>query len=160
VLIVRGTGLDALLQLLTGQSGTNPLAAGGAIFLQLQYSRNAERSADAHAVEILRNSHIEPKPTADFFQRDAAKSEAPDKSNLLSYLSTHPSSKERAQIFLSQPAYAAQPVLNEKDWADAQAICGPAGVIKKPGDDQKKPPEKPKLEPLPQLKVPKPPSPA
>jgi Zn-dependent protease with chaperone function len=159
VLFVRSTGLDALLQLLTGQSGTNPLAAGGAIFLQFRYSRDAERSADAHAVEILKNSRIEPKSTADFFLRDAAKSEGLDKSSVLSYLSTHPSSKERAQVFLSQPAYAVQPVLNEKEWADAQAICGPADV-KKPAEDGKKPQEKPKPDPLPQLKLPKqPPNP-
>src|SRR5262249_31359630 len=99
VLFVRSTGMDALLQLLTGQSGTPTLAAG-ALFLQLRYSRDAERSADAHAVIILRNSQIEPKPTADFFLRDAAKSDPADKGGMFGYLSTHPSSKERAQLFL------------------------------------------------------------
>jgi hypothetical protein len=77
----------------------------------------------------------------------------------LGYLSTHPSSTERAQLFLSQPAYTAQPVLNEKEWADAQAICGSAGV-KKPGEDRKKPQEKPKRDPLPQNRQPKKPLPA
>src|SRR5262249_30101346 len=112
---------------------------------QLRYSRDAERSADAHAVEILRNSFVEPKPTADFFLRYTAKSEAPDKSRVFGYLSTHPSSKERAQLFLSQAAYTARPVLSEKEWADAQAICNPADV-KKPGEDLKKLPEKPKTQ--------------
>jgi Zn-dependent protease with chaperone function len=163
VLFVRRTGMQAFLDLLTGQSGTQVPIAAGAFFLQLRYSRDAERSADAHAVEILRNSHIEPKPTGDFFLRDAAKGKETDESKLLSYLSTHPSSNERAQLFLSQPAYAVQPILNEKDWADAQAICGPEGV-KKPGEDREgpkkpKPPEKPKPDPLPQLKLPKAPSP-
>jgi Zn-dependent protease with chaperone function len=146
VLFVRSTGMDALLQLLTGQSGTQAPLAAGAIFLQLQYSRDAERSADAHAVEILRNARIEPKPTADFFLRDAAKSEPSNKSSMLGYLSTHPSSKDRAQLFLSQPAYAALAILNEKEWADAQAICGPAPAMK-PGEDLKKPPENPKPQP-------------
>jgi Zn-dependent protease with chaperone function len=157
--LVRSTGIDALVQLLTGQSGTQTPLAAGALFLQFQYSRDAERSADAHAVEILRHSHIEPKATGDFFLRYATKSEASDQSTLLGYLNTHPSSKERAQLFLSQPAYAAQPVLNGKEWADAQAVCGPAVNIK-PGEDLKKPSEKPKPAPLPQLRLPKPPSPA
>jgi Zn-dependent protease with chaperone function len=159
VLFVRSTGMEALLELLTGQSGTQAPLAAGALFLQLRYSRAAERSADAHAVEILRRSYIEPKPTADFFLRDAAKTEGSDEGKLLGYLSTHPSSTERAQLFLSQPAYTAQPVLNEKEWADAQAICGPAGV-KKPGEDRKKPQEKPKPDPLPQNRQPKKPLPA
>jgi beta-barrel assembly-enhancing protease len=160
VLLVRSTSMDALLQLLTGQSGTQTPLAAGAFILKLRYSRDAERSADAHAVEILRNSHIEPKPTGDFFLRYAAKSEAGNKSSVLGgYLSTHPSSNERAQLFLTQPAYTAQPVLNEKEWADAQAVCGPAAIIK-PGQGLKKPPEKPKTDPLPQLKLPKSPSPA
>lgn len=40
------------------------------------------------------------------------------------YLSTHPSSKERAQLFLTQPKYAVQPLLTPKEWADAKALCG------------------------------------
>jgi Zn-dependent protease with chaperone function len=161
VLFVRRTGMQAFLELLTGQSGTQAPLAAGALFLQLRYSRDAERSADGHAVEILRNSRVEPKPTADFFLRDAAKGKATDENKVLSYLSTHPSSKDRAQLFLSQPAYAAQPVLNGKEWADAQSICSTAGV-KKPGEGgeaPKKPPEKQKPDPLPQLKLPKSPSP-
>jgi Zn-dependent protease with chaperone function len=161
VLFVRRTGMEAFLELLTGQSGTQAPLAAGALFLQLRYSREAERSADTHAVEILRNSHVEPKQTADFFLRDAAKGKIADESKLLSYLSTHPSSKERAQLFLSQPAYAAEPVLTEKEWADAQAICSPADV-KKPGEEReapKKPPDKQKPDPLPQPRLPKAPSP-
>ena len=43
---------------------------------------------------------------------------------MLSYLSTHPDSKDRAKLFLSQQPYAVQPLLTGKEWADAKAICG------------------------------------
>lgn len=119
-LVVRNLGMQTLISLLTGQSGGQSALSAGAILLQLRYSRDAERSADAHAIEILRNARIAPKPTGDFFQRHASGGSG----SFLNYLSTHPSSKERAQLFFSQPHYDVQPLLSAGEWADAQAICG------------------------------------
>ncbi len=139
-LFVRSTGMQALVQLLTGQSGTQAPLAAGALLLQLRYSRAAERSADAHAVEILRNAQIGPKPTAAFFIRNGG--EAAGQKNAFDYLSTHPSSKERAALFLAQPAYPVRPVLGEKEWTDARAICGNNAA--KPAEERAKPPKPPK----------------
>ncbi|HZV20476.1 MAG TPA: M48 family metallopeptidase, partial [Hyphomicrobiales bacterium] len=124
-LFVRNVGTQTVIQLLTGQSGNQSPLALGAIFLQLSYSREAERSADAHAIEILRKARIGPKATAEFFLRNARG----DNSNKgeVNYLSTHPSSSERAKLFLSQPDYATAPTLSAKEWADAKAICDEAG---------------------------------
>ena len=152
-LFVRNVGMGALIELFTGQSGTQSPFMAGALLLQLRYSRAAERSADNHAIEILRNAGISPKPAGDFFLRDAAKEPGEDK--VLSYLSTHPASKGRAQLFLSQPPYPVQPILSPKEWADAQAICG--APVKKPSTEPKrpvKPPSPPK--PLPQKPAEKP----
>jgi Zn-dependent protease with chaperone function len=137
-LFVRNLGMQVLIQFLTGQSGSQSALTAGAFLLQLRYSREAERAADAHAVEILRKARIGPQPTADFFLRDATKSSG--EGALLSYLNTHPSSKERAKLFQSQAVYPVESVLSDKEWAEAQAICGPG---KKPAENLKKL-EKPK----------------
>ncbi|MBI4725114.1 MAG: M48 family metallopeptidase, partial [Rhodomicrobium sp.] len=136
---VRNVGMLALLQFLTGQSGDQGPLTFGAILLQLRYSRTAERSADSHALEILRNAHIGSKPTADFFLRDEAGASAGD---ILNYLSTHPPSKERAELFLSQAPYPAQPLLSETEWEKAKTVCDEGGA-KKPGEEHRPKPEKP-----------------
>jgi beta-barrel assembly-enhancing protease len=119
-LFVRSVGMQVLIQFLTGQSGSQSPLTAGALLLQLRYSRQAEYEADSHAIEILRNAKISSQPTAGFFLRDQAKS---SEGGLLSYLSTHPSSKNRAALFKSQPPYPAEPIIGSKEWADAQAIC-------------------------------------
>lgn len=119
-LFVRNIGMQALISLLTGQSGNGTALEAGAFLLQLRYSRAAEQTADARAVEILRKAGVAPKPTGDFFLRHASD----DDGGVLSYLSTHPASKDRAQLFQSQPPYAVRPLLTGKEWTDAKAICG------------------------------------
>jgi beta-barrel assembly-enhancing protease len=134
-LFVRNVGMQTLTQLLTGQSGGQSAVTLGAILLQLRYSRAAERSADNHAVEILRKARVGPKPTGEFFLRNAATTSEGE--SALNYLSTHPSSKERAQLFLTQPVYPGVPLLSDQDWSDAQAICG-EDAPGKPKEDPKK----------------------
>ena len=68
-LFVRNAGIATLISLLSGQPGGDGALNAGAFLLQLRYSRDAERSADLHAIELLRNAGVEPKPTADFFLR-------------------------------------------------------------------------------------------
>lgn len=134
-LFVRSVSMQALVQLLTGESGNQTALTFGAILLQLRYSRDAERLADAHAIEILKAARIDAKPTAEFFLRNA--SGGADDESSMSYLSTHPSSLERAKLFTSQPDYPGESVLSEKEWADAQAICE-AVEAKPPKAEQKK----------------------
>ena len=88
-LFVRNIGMQTLISLLTGQSGDGSALEAGAFLLQLRYSRDAERTADARAIEILRKAGIAPKPTGDFFLRHASV----DDGGVLSYLSTHPPRK-------------------------------------------------------------------
>ena len=120
-LFVRAIGLQTLVSFLTGEGGGGQALTFGALLLQLRYSREAERLADAHAIEILRNARIDAKPTADFFLRHAD-GPAGD-GGVASYLSTHPSSKERAQLFLSQAKLPARRLLSGAEWAAAQAVC-------------------------------------
>ncbi len=118
-MFVRNVGMQTLITLFTG-SGDNTALKAGAFLLQLRYSREAERLADAHAVEILKKAGIGPKPAGNFFLRHASA----EKGEGFSYLSTHPDSKERAKLFLAQASYPVQPLLSAREWADAKAICG------------------------------------
>ncbi len=150
--LVRAIGMQTMLMLLSG-GGNGTALDLGAVLLQLQYSRDAEHLADVHAVEILRKARIAPKATGDFFSRDTVAETITDRS-ITTYLSTHPSSKERAKLFFSQPAYATEPVLTAEEWKAAQVICGetlrtnPPSTVKVPQNGQKTPPpDKPKNTP-------------
>jgi beta-barrel assembly-enhancing protease len=66
--IVRSLGLSAIIELFAaGQSGT--LTNAGALLLELHYSREAENQADLHAMRILKNANISPRPLSVFFKR-------------------------------------------------------------------------------------------
>jgi beta-barrel assembly-enhancing protease len=120
-LFVRNIGMQALIQLLTGQSGSQSAFTLSAVLLQLRYSREAERSADNHAVEILEKAHVASKPMGDFFLRTLSGTQ---KENwAMGYLSTHPPSQDRAKLFTAKHDYPTEPVLTDEEWASAQSIC-------------------------------------
>jgi Zn-dependent protease with chaperone function len=144
---VRVVGMQTMLSLLTGESGNDAALTAGALLLQLRYSRDAERMADAHAIAILRRARIAPKPVGDFFLRDSSADSSADGS-YMNYLSTHPSSKERAKQFQSQPPYATEPILTAKEWEDAQVICGePLPSLRTPPKPKAPPQDRPSTAP-------------
>lgn len=66
--ILRTIGIAAAAELvLTGSSST--IGSMGSMLLQLRYTRDAEREADAHALRILKAAGVSSKPLADFFDR-------------------------------------------------------------------------------------------
>ena len=136
--IIRSMGISALIQLLAGgNSGT--LTNAGAMLLELQYSRDAEHDADAHALRILKNANISPKPFAGFFERlnkletggdsnasakdHGQSSSKSTESNSQSIFSTHPPTPERAKMAADAATYSGQPSLSGKDWKALQGIC-------------------------------------
>lgn len=141
--LIRAIGLSAIVELMVGgNSGT--LANLGVLLVQLGYSREAEREADAHAVRVLKNAGISPKGLGDFFE--TIESQAKDNGDgggatgkrLLSFLSTHPLTKERIAMVRSQPAYPATPALSDAEWQALRQIC--AGLAAgRPKRDQSKP---------------------
>jgi predicted Zn-dependent protease len=120
-MFVRNVGMQTLITLFTGSGNGGTALQAGAVLLQLRYSREAERMADAHAVDILKKAGVSPKPAGNFFLRHAA---AEDGEIGVSYLSTHPDSRERAKLFRSQPSYRVAPLLSAREWAHAKTLCG------------------------------------
>lgn len=124
--MIRSLGLTALIELLaSGQSGT--LTNAGALLLELRYSREAEHQADAHALRILKNANISPKPFSGFFKR-LLKGGSPggksDAATTLGIFSTHPPTPERAQMAADAATYSGKPALSDAEWKALKAICG------------------------------------
>ena len=124
--MIRALGLTALIELLaSGQSST--LTNAGALLLTLRYSREAEHQADVHALEILKNADISPKPFSGFFTRLLKRETGSTKDgagNDLGIFATHPPTPERAQMAAAAATYPGKPALNDKDWKALKHICG------------------------------------
>ncbi len=118
---VRNVGMQTLITLFSGSGSEGTALQAGAFLLQLRYSRDAERMADAHAIAILKKAGVSPKPAASFFLRHAATESG---GGGFGYLSTHPDSKKRAKLFRSQAYYRVAPLLSAREWAHVKAICG------------------------------------
>lgn len=95
--------------------------------LSLRYSRAAKREADLGAVTTLAEARISPAPTAAFFDRLAAgKDKAGRLDASLAYLSTHPPSADRRDLFTRSVDRNAryQPALSNAEWQALRSICG------------------------------------
>jgi Zn-dependent protease with chaperone function len=120
--IIRNIGLAAAVEVMMGGTGGG-LANVGLMLAQLGYSRNAEREADRHALELLKGAGIAPKGLGDFFAR-VIKMEGEDGSpGALTWLRTHPPPAERARLVRQQPDYPSTPALDAQAWQDLRSIC-------------------------------------
>ena len=135
--IVRAVGLMVGLKLLLAGTPDAVQNISG-LLLQLRYTRDAERQADARAFEILRKARISPKPLGAFFTR-MKKREGGAKDNSdpntgsgsgaksgpdLSIFQSHPALAERADAVAKLPDYATEPILSAEDWDALRDICG------------------------------------
>jgi hypothetical protein len=119
--MIRELGFGLVLSAFGGNTGGNVngvLSAG--------YSRGSEREADSDAIAKLRSAKVSPLPTAGFFER-LGKDEARlgNIAEGLSYVSTHPLSKERQKNFRDSAVKGAAytPALTPAEWEALQNIC-------------------------------------
>jgi Zn-dependent protease with chaperone function len=121
--IVRAAGLGLIVQILIGDpSGLVGLgAAAGEFLITLAYSREAEAEADAVAVEILAAADIDAGGLVRFLER-MARREGDAEGGLVSFLSTHPQSAERAEAVRNTGTRGDQG-MSDRDWAALRAIC-------------------------------------
>ncbi|MEZ5843745.1 MAG: M48 family metallopeptidase [Hyphomicrobiaceae bacterium] len=131
--IVRSLGLSALIELMMGGGG-GTLSNIGILMAELSYSREAEREADAVAVDLLRASAIPAQGLASFFERieelkaerkmrDEAAGKDRGWGRSLEILSTHPLTEERIAAARRVAPYPATPALDESDWQALRSIC-------------------------------------
>ncbi|SDH25049.1 M48 family metallopeptidase [Roseospirillum parvum] len=96
------------------------ISQGAGWLLEQSYSRQAEREADATALDLLTRAAIDPAGLAAFLETVAENETV----TLPAFLSSHPDSLKRAQAIRAHPAPPASgPALPAGEWADLRAIC-------------------------------------
>jgi predicted Zn-dependent protease len=123
--LVRALGLSAAADLMLGGSG-GTLANIGIVLAQLSYTRDAERMADSHALQILKRAGVSPQGLAQFFTRvtklEGEKGDYADL-NQIDILRSHPLTEERRRVVESQPPYPATASMPADDWDALRSIC-------------------------------------
>ncbi len=122
--VVRVLGLSAGLKILLSGGG-DTIANVGLLLAQLRYTRDAERSADAHAVAILRRANISAQALAMFFQKLKGLEGGAKSSGVLGaeILRTHPSIAERVETIAKIPSYPTEPLLTDAQFQSLKVIC-------------------------------------
>lgn len=96
--LVKEIGLSALISITTGNGGGQVIKETAKLLSSSAFDRNLEKEADIKAVDYLLKAKIDPKPFANFlFKLADTENEA---TKYLSWISTHPDSKERAEYIL------------------------------------------------------------
>jgi Zn-dependent protease with chaperone function len=127
--MIRQLGLSVVLSGLSGQASN--LANG---MLALNYTRKAERAADAFAIDALRRSAIKPDATAAFFDRLGGSAQAHKAEQAMGWLASHPASAERKAAFLASkvPGKAYRPALDDAEWGALKGMCAADRTAKAP----------------------------
>lgn len=101
--LFASAAVGAAVAVLFGDVST-VLAALPAILIELDYSRAMEREADLYAVNLLRANGISTGSLATLFERMQQAHDKPgSSSDWPTYLSTHPPTPERVELFRQSP---------------------------------------------------------
>jgi Zn-dependent protease with chaperone function len=120
---IRVFGLTALLAAFTGGGD---VAEFGALLTILRFTRDAERQADAFALELMARQAIDPMGLKAFFER-VQKDEVHAGGvfgEIEGMMSTHPGIEERIAAIQPLPAnIAPRAALSDADWRALRRIC-------------------------------------
>jgi beta-barrel assembly-enhancing protease len=115
--MVKEIGLSTLISISSGNAGSEALKKTAKMLSSSAFERALEKDADIKAVEYLIKANIDPNSLADFLYK-LADSKGEDE-NYLSWISTHPDSKERAEYIIQTAKNKTinnEPVLTEQSW--------------------------------------------
>ncbi len=123
--LVRLLGISAITEAaFAGSSQMGSLVGDAAAFLTLMsYSRDAERRADEHAVELLEQAQIDYAGLLSFFEYVNETEDGAEESTLTALASSHPGLSERIESLKQVEPWPSHPALDEEQWAALQAIC-------------------------------------
>lgn len=115
--LVRELGFSVLVSITTGNGGGDVIKQATKMLSSSAFDRKLEKEADIKAVDYLVKAHINPAPFADFlYKLSDADSEI---TKYLSWVSTHPDSKERAEYIIEHQKdkkVKYGPVLADESW--------------------------------------------
>ncbi|MFX0540770.1 M48 family metallopeptidase [Roseovarius sp. S4756] len=122
---LRAAGSAGLLSMVMGDvTGGAAAVFLGERVLQASYTREAEKQADAFALQMLSGADISSAGMAGFFEK-LAEAEGDGVAGLPEYLATHPVSVERAARAQThaETQGVTMPILSADEWQDLKAIC-------------------------------------
>lgn len=100
--LVKEIGLSVLISITTGSAGTEIIKEVAKILSSSAFDRSLEKEADIKAVDYMLEAKVNPAPFADFLYKLSKEDSAI--TNYLSWVSTHPDSKDRATYILEYSA--------------------------------------------------------
>jgi Zn-dependent protease with chaperone function len=119
--IIQSGGTSFLIGLLFGDvTGGAAMVFVGRSLFDASYSREAERAADAFAIEVMRKLGRSPKPLGDLLVRVTGT----EANKSISLLSSHPLSEDRLAL-MSKETYASSgpEILSPGEWKALKNIC-------------------------------------
>jgi Zn-dependent protease with chaperone function len=129
--IQRSAGALMVGVLMGDVTGISTTVMLGQAVVSAGYTREAEAEADAQMLTVMRVAGLTTAPAARFFTRLAQKEQAEAPSGLLSLLSTHPASADRAAR-LREAAPQGRDVLGAADWNALKSICAARAPLPPP----------------------------
>ncbi len=124
--ILRQIPIQLLVGAVTG-GGLGEQALGAAATLgNLGYARDDELAADRAGMRMLQAAQVGTAGMVSFMGRLAELNDAESDPGLMTYLSTHPASADRAarlSALASESAYTPRPLLTAAEWSAVRAPC-------------------------------------
>jgi len=96
--LVKEVGLSILISMTTGNGGSEIIKETVKTLSSSVFDRILEKEADIKAVDYLVSAKVNPEPFANFLYKLSNKEH--DATEYLSWISTHPDSKERAEYII------------------------------------------------------------
>lgn len=117
--LVKEIGLSVLISMTTKDGGPEVIKQTAKMLSSTAFDRSLEKEADLQAVDYLVNAKVNPKPFADFLFK--LSDNEGDTSKNLTWISTHPDSKERAEYIVEYSkgiSTSYKPILSNKMWEE------------------------------------------
>ena len=116
--LVKEVGLAVVVMITSGNGNNQVIVEALRTLTSSAYDRSLEEEADIRAVDYLIKADIDPAPFADFLYNLGSGSKTEE---YLSWISTHPYSKERAEYiihYFQDKTYEKKPVLDATTWQE------------------------------------------
>lgn len=96
--LAKEVGISTLISMTTGRNGSDIARGTLKILSSTAFDRTLEKEADIKAVDYLLSAHVSPSSFADFLYKLSIQKD--ESIEYLSWISTHPDSKERAEYIV------------------------------------------------------------
>jgi predicted Zn-dependent protease len=119
--LVKEIGLSVLISMTTGSGGTEAIKEAAKLLSSSAFDRDLEKEADIKAVDYLVKAEVNPEHFANFLYK--LSKEEQDEMKYLTWISTHPESKERAEYIIQYSKSKKanyKPVLSKQTWEKLQ----------------------------------------